>query len=686
MGRWGTDRPGKGPAPPDPLRHLRLQTSGFGDPVPIVYGENRVAGNIILTHGFHSQVPKDAGVGHVSGKMGGRNVSVSYVYFVDIIICLGEGQTFGTVPQTLDMGLARPGAQVMNTNLTSGQQVKPQPVTGIAVGCWKLKRALAAGGTTPKRRFPPARWLAFASGHFVTNENDLILDAVTKPKFHDYLLTLATTNYPGFACVVQQNMHLGGNASVPTWNFPFRGLMQYADIYGEPPGGGVRDAEPSTIQLDLLISPQHGAGWDTLIGLDVFPPGAWRTEDNSWGAFCRATDIFISPVYDQQATLATMLDRLALLTNTALVFSGGVLKMVPYALTARTSTLTGVTFTPSTDPLATGDGANASIRAHLTMDDFKTGSGRAPIEVQRKNFVADHDSNGYYNLLRVEFLNRLNAYNTETIEVKDEAGIAQFGEIAGPTMTVHEITSAELAHDTAQRVLQRLVGVRSIYRFTLGWEHVLLEPMDLVTLTDPALRLLEFPVRIMSIAEDEAGRLAVEAEESADLPSRGLVAEPPPGEEPTLVPGVFGGADTGDWGSGWIWFSVNGIGSSYNAYSSGASPLDVGVPITRPVTITSMWVRDGGAQGNQEVPNAYNRYRLVVNEVPSDVFDTTLSIYDAIDRVRTVTGTFDLVEGDLLSLEIISYNPDGTPQADPGQLGLTESWVFAKVTIGFAPT
>ncbi|MGQ0516360.1 phage tail protein, partial [Bacillus sp. D-CC] len=57
--------------------------------------------------------------------------------------------------------------------------------------------------------------------------------------------------------------------------------------------------------------------------------------------------------------------------------------------------------------------------------------------------------------------------------------------------------------------------VRNEYEFDLGWKFCRLEPMDIVTLTDSALGLNRFPVRITRIEEDQEGRLAVTAEELA---------------------------------------------------------------------------------------------------------------------------------------------------------------------------
>ena len=62
-------------------------------------------------------------------------------------------------------------------------------------------------------------------------------------------------------------------------------------------------------------------------------------------------------------------------------------------------------------------------------------------------------------------------------------------------------------------MLQRRLYVRNTYKFKLGIRYALLEPMDIVLLTDSALGLGGAAVRITQIEEDENGELTVAAEE-----------------------------------------------------------------------------------------------------------------------------------------------------------------------------
>ena len=65
----------------------------------------------------------------------------------------------------------------------------------------------------------------------------------------------------------------------------------------------------------------------------------------------------------------------------------------------------------------------------------------------------------------------------------------------------------------AQTILQRELYVRTKFTFKLSWEYCLLDPMDIVTITDANLGLSNYPVRVIEIEEDDKGLLAFTCEE-----------------------------------------------------------------------------------------------------------------------------------------------------------------------------
>ena len=65
----------------------------------------------------------------------------------------------------------------------------------------------------------------------------------------------------------------------------------------------------------------------------------------------------------------------------------------------------------------------------------------------------------------------------------------------------------------AQTILQRELYVRTKFTFKLSWEYCLLDPMDIVTISDANLGLSNYPVRVIEIEEDDKGLLSFTCEE-----------------------------------------------------------------------------------------------------------------------------------------------------------------------------
>lgn len=283
--------------------------------------------------------------------------------------------------------------------------------------------------------------------------------------------------YPGIAYAAAGAYDLGGNTSLPNHSFEVAGHLQF--------GGGIVDASPKDILLDYVTNPHYGAipGWNKFGDLTAY------------SNYCVANGLFLSPAWKEQVAANQAITHLLEITNSAPYFSEGLLKVVPYGDSAITGN--GVTYTPNLTPIY-----------DLTDDDFIADSGQDPVH-QSRNSTADA-----FNQLQVEFVNRANEYNTEPAEAKDQANIETFGLRSKQPITAHEIADAAVARKVAQLILQRCLYVRNSYEFQLGWKYCLLEPTDIVTLTDPGLSLNKTPVRITSIEENEFGLLTVQAEDA----------------------------------------------------------------------------------------------------------------------------------------------------------------------------
>lgn len=283
-------------------------------------------------------------------------------------------------------------------------------------------------------------------------------------------------NYSGTAYIYSPNYELTKSAQIYQHNFEVIGKMGYSS--------SIPDANPSEIIRDMLTNQNYGCGF----------PAENLGDTDVYGVYCRAAGIFLSPVYSEQTEAQQNISELLEQTNSAAVFSQGRLKIVPYG-----------------DVMLSGNGAvyvpNLTPVYDLTDDDFIVSGAQDPLRVERKT---NADA---YNQIQVEYLDRANDYNIAVAEVKDQANIEQYGLRPKDAVKMHGICDAKVANHVAQLLLQRALYVRNEYEFKLGWKYCLLEPMDLVTLTDEGLGLNKTPVRIIEIEEDEEGVLTVKAED-----------------------------------------------------------------------------------------------------------------------------------------------------------------------------
>jgi hypothetical protein len=288
-----------------------------------------------------------------------------------------------------------------------------------------------------------------------------------------------------------------------------------------------------------------------------------------------------------------------LATSSASVRIGNTTGGYAPGLATFAASLTDITFTRASTLLTTCVAGNSvtytpdlTVRYDLTYDDFLAGPGENPIKVTRKR-QADA-----FNAVQVESLDRSNGYNPYVAEAKDQWNIDVYGLRPAPVFSAHAICDANVARTVAQTALQRVLYVRNSYEFTVGWRYARLEPMDVVSLTDPNLGLAQTPVRIIAIEEDEEGALHVTAEDmNIGVSSPGSYATQASGGSTvnnavdpgdTHAPVIFqppialtgtpqvwiGAAGGSEWGGAQVWFSTDG--SSYQMAGQISAPARYG--------------------------------------------------------------------------------------------------------------
>lgn len=278
-------------------------------------------------------------------------------------------------------------------------------------------------------------------------------------------------NYSGLALAYANNTELTSSGGMSAFSFEVNGKLQGT-------GDGI-NANPADIMVDLATSPAYGAGFITSPYADM---GGYRD-------YCRAMGFFISPCYDTQRSLAEIVQEICAASNSAIFSSQGLLKIIPYA-DAQVSG-NGATYTPVTTPIY-----------DLDDNDFL-----AFVKCDRRT-PADS-----FNSVRVEYLDAAQDYAIAIAEAFDQAHIEANGARPMEPVKSHGITNPVLARKIAQVLLQRQLYVVNEYTFPLPWNYALLEPMDLVTLTDEGLGLDKLPARITGVEEDAEGNLSITAED-----------------------------------------------------------------------------------------------------------------------------------------------------------------------------
>src|SRR6266446_6065530 len=129
---------------PQAFRNLHIQESAWGQVIPIRYGEQRCAFNLLMAKRFQSvSVPAPTSISMKKGGAG--HIHQTFNYFVDATGGVGEGVEFGDVTSKLNIGRATPGHQVIavndgvDPNNNSVGDKKIQPTQGVDPGCWRGK-------------------------------------------------------------------------------------------------------------------------------------------------------------------------------------------------------------------------------------------------------------------------------------------------------------------------------------------------------------------------------------------------------------------------------------------------------------------------------------------------------------------------------------------------------------------
>ncbi len=430
------------------VNSLRYNTSQFGSPLPLCYGTQRVSVNLLEGFNFQGSGTSGKGgkgFGPTAGKKEGANFTVDVAFGLcqgPVNPATGAPAGFGTAPPYNNRVWANGGIAGFNT---------------VSINAYD-----GSDGQAPDAVFA------------ASDPNSPVL------------------GYSGTCYATGTPMQLGSTPALPNISFEVCG-------FGSSGNGGAGcgpdftgDANPAFTIEDLLTNARYGAGFPAA-NLDLGGSLA------DYGNYCQSAALAMSLLLDRLQPCARWIEEICELTVTAPVWSGALLKFIPYGDAALAGN--GAAWTPNlTWQYSFGDG-----------DYLDQGGGSDPVIVSRK------DPATMTNWLNLEYYDSSNSYNPAIVPVWDQGLIDQYGIRSEPPVQAHEFTNVTSATTSAQLQLQRKAYIRNTYKWKLGFRYMLLEPMDIVLLTDANAGLAAAPVRIIQIDEDDNGELTVTAEEIPGL-------------------------------------------------------------------------------------------------------------------------------------------------------------------------
>lgn len=505
------------------IEALKLQSSAYGVTIPVLGGVNRIPGNLIDYVDFkaiaHTTTQSQGGKG---GGVKTQNTTYTYTASVLMGICQGPIGAISRVwkgKEVLDGGWSKdaiasatetytvPGSGPMTYTLAHAATALSAPVISRPEEGWyqgvdtsyayiaKVPLAegadysVTSGVVTVRNEALRGAELTIeyqygdGSGPDMSALTELGITLVKGELVQPAAAWLVSDHparaytYPGLAYVHAADYDLGSGASVDNHNFEVQGAGAYRYGPASP------DCNPAEFAASVLTNARYGAR---------MPAQTLVVDD--WVRYCAAAGLLMSPLLTEQRRAADFVEELCRMTNSAPVWSYDRLRIVP--LGDETITGNGITFAPNTTPVY-----------DLDDDSWLQDGTEDPLQWEAK-LPADR-----YNHVRVEFNDRSNYYNKTIAEAKDDPDIAVNGLRTMATVSAPWICDAAVAGLVARIYLQRSLNITGTGRLKLPWSFCLLEPCDLLTLTDSALGFAKLPVRITAIGEDEDGTLEVEVED-----------------------------------------------------------------------------------------------------------------------------------------------------------------------------
>jgi hypothetical protein len=680
---------------PQRYNGIQISSSASGGCVPLMYGQQRLPFNLIWYGAFTSSANSSSG----GGKGGGGSQTTGYTYKSSFACALCEGPistivqvwndkdltTLSALGLTLFTGA---GGQSPWSYLTTNFPTQAIPYDHI---CYVAAQSFTLGDSAAMPN------ITFETRAFLTGTGTVSVTFTTGPAAGATSAVISSSLAAG-----QWSIYFSDNevrwctvaGSAVTW----QGALNAA-CTTQAYAGCSYDADPSLMVVDYLTDPNHGVG---------FPAGqiATLTGANSYQSYCYSLGLFLSPFETTQRAASDFLKEIFQITNSDAVWSAGTLKVLPYCDAPVSGN--GQTYTPNLTP-----------EFIFTDDDF--------LDIPELTRIPIPDT---YNHVRVEYLDRSNAYNTAVAEATDLGNIAQTGERVMDTLSFHEITSSTVARVVAQLVLQVSLYERNTIKVKVRADYCLLEPMDYIGITDVALGYVGQIFRITKVTDDDKDEIELEAMEipgtvrttpvynwasvagynanfgeapgsvqaPAFLEAYGVIVSPTGGRQLWIT--VDGPSGSAAWGGAQVFMSFDGttydpIGIITGAGRYGTITSSVAAITSVPDVTTTMSVtlnNTNAVLGTGSAADALdNRLLIAVGSGAS----VEIMSYETATLVSAGEYTITTLYRGLYSTDVIAHAPgaqfmrlDGNVlqmNIDPGWLGQTVYFKFCSFnTVGRA--
>lgn len=418
--------------------------------------------------------------------------------------------------------------------------------------------------------------LSYLNLELITGTESQSAPAWITANYPDQAVSYARTAY-----IYTQGYNLGETPTMPDISFEADGFRSGSCAFG---GNTLPDANPADILSDFVTANQYG--------LD---PGATYIDATSlalYKSYCQSQGIWFSPYLRSTEQATSIIQRWAQLSNTWIFYSGIKLKTVPLGVQSLSNF--GATYTPVLTPLYDLGPADFTVAqpgdcpVMVTRIDPMDGYNRVEIDCKNRNAGAP-------------LVQTSSRYASDPVQWNDMVSEDTYGQLQSLTVSADEICEPVIGARIATLIGQRSTYIRNNYEFSTDGRFILLEPGDIVTLTDPGLRLVRMPVRITDVSEDDKWVLKFKAEECPT--SLGVLTDPTPqtnqaapaatmtnapgsvnqplifepsaamtGGQPEIWVGASGGTD---WGSADVYLSTDG--TNYALVGSLPGPLAQGV-------------------------------------------------------------------------------------------------------------